>query len=135
MTGKKGHIFGSPCGSQCWRHKDGKKELNEGDSGREARVLSLSQLYLRCEVSGKEHPFKWTPEDLWLESSQGPERKGARPKHRRPATGVRISSVVKKCSFLRLTSEPWNQNLYGWGLGVYRFIKLLGDSSLTPTKP
>lgn len=83
----------------------------------ESSHYSKSQLYLRCKVSGKEHPFKWTPEGLWLESSQGPERKGARPKHRRPATGVRISGVVKKCSFLRLTSEPWNQNLYGWGLG------------------
>lgn len=62
----------------------------------ESSHYSKSQLDLRCWVSGQEYPPKWTSKGLWLESSQGSERKDARPKHRPPATGVRVTVVWLK---------------------------------------
>lgn len=49
MTGIKGHIFGSPCSSQGWRHK----ERSEDDTGREVKVLSLFRVPAGSELLGQ----------------------------------------------------------------------------------
>ena len=118
MTGKKGHIFGSPYHSEGWRHQERSDCLNVTQEEQlKSSHCSKFQLDLSCWASGEEKQPKLTPKGTWLESSQKPEGRDTRSKHRFLASGGRITDADPETELRTWASR-------GLGLGVFLFTQL-----------